>query len=886
LAFTPGTRLGPYEILSALGAGGMGEVYRARDTRLDRDVAMKLLPDLFASDAERLARFTREAQTLASLNHPNIAHIHGLEESGGVRALVMELVEGEDLSQRIARGAIPLEEALPIAKQIADGLEAAHEQGIIHRDLKPANIKVRPDGTVKVLDFGLAKLTEAGGAGRAGPADLSQSSTRTSPAAMTGLGVILGTAAYMSPEQARGKPLDKRTDIWAFGCVLYEMLTGRRTFADDEVSDVLAAVLTREPDLAALPVTAPPSIRRLLRRCLQKDRSERLRDIGDARIEIRDALSKADPEVAVAPVVGADRRRRERLAWIGALAALTLALAASLILGLRPSPAGSEMRVDIATPPTTAPLSLAISPDGRTIAFVATSESESRLWVRSLASASARPVVGTDGAEYPFWSPDSRSVGFFAQGQLRRVDVDGGSVQTLANVPAGQGGAWNRDDVILFASLGNPISRIPAKGGDPVAVSGLAQQGTDFSPQFLPGGRRFLYYVRGSPEVRGVYVGQLDETLEPRRLLDSDSGAVYASSGQLLFVRQGTLFAQDFDPSRLALTAGPFPVAERVVFRSGLAALSISAAGPIIYRTGSTAEPHAQWVWFDRSGREVTKVSNAMAGDAGNFPSMAPDGRRVALQVMVNGNADIWSLDTGRGLFSRFTSDAADDVMPIWSPDGSRIVFSSNRSGVHQLYQKSVTGAGGEELLLSTAELKFATDWSLDGRFLLYLSDNQKTGSDLWALPMNGDRTPFPVVKTTFNEGQAQFSPDGKWIAYQSNESGSFEIYVQPFPGPEGKSRISTNGGGQVRWRRDGKELFYIALDGRLIAIPVQLASSGQAVDVGAPVPLFAAPVGGALEERQQYIVSSDGQRFLMKAVTEEGSTSPITVILNWKHRP
>ena len=899
---TAGTKLGPYEIVAPLGAGGMGEVYRARDTKLDREVAIKVLPESFSHDAERIARFQREARTLASLNHPNIGGIHGLEEANGITALVLELVEGPTLADRIASGPVPPDDAWPIAKQIAEALEAAHEQGIIHRDLKPANIKVRPDGTVKVLDFGLAKLQagwaeQAGWAGQAGeaggdvaqgfsPAGLSQSPTLTHGGTMAG--TILGTAAYMSPEQARGKPVDKRTDIWAFGCVLYEMLTGRRTFAGDEVSDVLASVLTREPDLAALPATTPPSIRRLLRRCFQKDRHERLRDIGEARIETREALAQADPVVTIVSVPGADRRSRERLAWIGALTALTLSLAASLVLATRPRPAASEMRVEITTPPTTEPVSLAISPDGRTIAFVATSEGQSRLWLRSLGSGSARAVVGTDGAEFPFWSPDGRSVGFFAESKLRRVDVDGGSVQTLANAPGGRGGTWNRDDVILFASLGRPIFRMPATGGEPVALSRLAQQGSDFSPQFLPDGRHFLYYVRGNPEVRGVYVGRLDAALDARRLLDSDTSAVLASSGQLLFVRQGTLFAQDFDPIRLALTGAPFPVAERVALEVGVAALSVSAAGPIIYRAGSTAEQRARWVWLDRSGKQVGQASDAIAGGAAGFaPSMSPDGRRVALFASASGNPDIWTLDTGRGLFSRFTFDAADDVHPIWSPDGSHIVFSSNRTGVHLLYQKSVTGAAGsEDVLLSTTQHVIANDWSLDGRFLLYQSASQKTGTDLWALPMNGDRKPFPVVQSNFNEEQAQFSPDGKWVAYQSNETGRFEIYVQPFPGVEGKSLISTNGGGQVRWRRDGKELFYVALDGRLMAIPVQPASSIHAGDAGTPVPLFAPSMGGGLQERQQYVVSSDGQRFLMKTVTEAATTSPITVILNWKPRP
>jgi eukaryotic-like serine/threonine-protein kinase len=855
----------------------MGEVYRATDTKLKRQVAIKILPSSLAADSDRLARFQREAEVLASLNHPNIAHIHGLEESGGLTALVMELVEGEDLAQRIARGAMPLGEALPIARQVAEALEAAHEQGVIHRDLKPANIKVRPDGTVKVLDFGLAKAMAPASAA----SNVSQSPTITTPA-MTAAGIILGTAAYMSPEQARGKPLDKRTDIWAFGCVLYEMLTGRRPFAGAEVSDVLASVLAREPDLAALPATTPPSIRRLLRRCLQKDRTDRLRDIGDAWIEIRDALSHADSEGTAVRGSVADRRGRERLLWIGASAALTLGLALSLILARRPISVASEMHIDIATPPSTAPQSLAISPDGRTIAFVAASEGESRLWLRSLQSGAARSVPGTDGAGSPFWSPNSQSIGFFSDGKLRRIDVDGGSVQTLTNTPGGENGAWNRDDVILVSSLGRPIFRIPATGGEPVALTRLAQQGSDFSPQFLPDGRHFLYYVRGSPEVRGVYAGLLDETLDARRLLDSDTGAVYVASGQLLFVRQGTLFAQDFDPVRLELSGNPFPVAEHVASRTSIPAVSVSNSGSIAYRTSSDAQ--RQFVWFDRSGKELSRVGDAVSTTLGN-PSLSLDGQRVALYRGVDGSPDIWLVDTRRGVFSKFTFDAADDVMPIWSPLGNLIVFSSNRSGVHQLYQKSVSAGGTEELLLSTPKYTVATDWSSDGHFVLFSTQEPTRSLDIWALPLAGNKKPFPVVQTNFNEQSAQFSPDGNWIAYQSDESGRAEIYIQPFPGPGNKWPISTNGGSQVRWRRDGKELFYVALDGRLMAVPIGVASNAQSPDVGTPVALFAPPLGGAVQQgdaRHQYMVSSDGQRFLMATVMEEAN-APITIILNWK---
>ncbi|HEX2453446.1 MAG TPA: protein kinase [Vicinamibacterales bacterium] len=878
MLLSPGLRLGSYEIVSALGAGGMGEVYLARDLRLDRSVAIKILPELFAADAERVARFHREAKTLASLNHPNIGGIHGIEEANGVIALVMELVDGEDLAQRLTSGAIPISEALPIARQIADALEAAHQRGIIHRDLKPANIKIRPDGTVKVLDFGLAKAMDP----VSSVSNVSQSPTVTSPA-MTHAGIILGTAAYMSPEQARGKPLDTRTDIWAFGCVLCEMLTGRRTFGGEGVSDVLASVLAREPDLVALPTATPPSIRRLLRRCLQKEPTARLRDIGDARLEIEDAIAHVDRDAAVIPPAPVDRRNRERLVWAAVVTALTLGLAASLLPGAHSSSGASEIRFDIVTPPTTRPTSLAISPDGRTVTFVATADGELRLWLRSLESGSSRPIAGTEGAADPFWSPDGQSVGFFADGKLKRVAVDGGSVQTLANAPGPEGGTWNRDNVIVFASLGNPLARIPATGGEPVPLPRLVQQGSDFSPQFLPDGRRFLYYVRGNPEVRGVYAGQLDATLDARRVLDSDTAAVYASSGHLLFGRQGTLYAQEFNPDRLELSGKPFPVAEQV---AGYLGVSVSRSGSIAYRT-SSAGTERQFVWFDRAGKEISKVGDAVPTSLSE-PSLSRDGHRVVFYRSMNGSPDIWVLDARRGVFSRFTSDPADDVFPVWSPDGSRIVFSSNRAGVHDLYQKSLIGDRSEELLLSTGQSKGATDWSLDGRFVLFNSQDPKRGLDIWAFSLEQKDKIFPVVQTPFDERDAQFSPDGNWIAYESNESGRIEVYVRPFPGPGEKWPISVNGGAEARWGRDGKELFYVARTGELMAVPIRVASNTQPPDIGKPVALFTPPLGGAIQQgdfRHQYMVSGDSQQFLVATVKEAGP-SPITVILNWKARP
>jgi serine/threonine protein kinase/Tol biopolymer transport system component len=901
VTLTTGVRLGPYEIVSPLGQGGMGEVYRARDTKLGREVAVKVLPEIFAVDHDRLGRFQREAQVLASLNHPNIAHIHGVEESGGTPALIMELVEGETLAERLGRSGrsstglrplsadarteeaapggrpLPMDEALSIARQIADALSAAHDRGVVHRDLKPANIKVTPGGIVKILDFGLAKASGAP------VVDLSHSPTMV---AATVEGVLLGTAPYMSPEQARGQVVDKRADIWAFGCVLYEMLTGLRAFRGATTTDVLAAIVQRDPNWDALPAKTPRDVRRLLRHCLEKDAGERLHDIADARLELTDAL-RGEPDIEAPPQQNA-MHWKKRVAWAAAsVASILIAGALAAWWALRPATAPPEMRFEITTPAGPDPTSLAISPDGQTIVFVATSEGRPRLWLRSFASITPRPLAGTDGGFYPFWSPDSRSIGFFAEGKLQRLDLDGGLVRALATAPNPVGGAWSPNGTILFTpNYTGPLFRISDAGGDAVAQTRTdARQATHRFPQFLPDGRHFLYYVPTGAESRGIYVSDLERGTS-RRLLDADAPGVYTSSRQLLFVREGKLIAQPFDLEKFELSGNPFSVADQVVAigDSASAGVSAAAAGPIVYRVGR-AGSQRQFVWFDRSGKERDRVAEPDAGNPQN-PSLSHDGRRVAMNRTVNGNTDVWILDIDRGLFSRFTFDSAADNSPEWSPDGFRIAFNSNRSGVYDLYLKPATGAGTEQLILATPQNKAPVDWSPDGRFLLYRTPGLTTGFDVWALPMSGDGKPFPVVQTNFEERDAQFSPDGNWIAYQSNESGRTEVVMQPFPGPGGKHQISTDGGAQVRWRADGRELFYIAADGRLMAVPIRYSSDGKSVEPGAPVPLFATRAGGAAvtTNKQAYVVSPDGQRFLMIVVEE--SASPIAVILNWKGKP
>ena len=886
MSLAPGARIGPYEVLSVVGAGGMGEVYRAHDTSLKRDVALKILPESFAADADRLARFQREAEVLASLNHPNIAGIYGLEERGGVSALVMELVEGEDLADRIARGPIPVDEALPIASQIADALDAAHEQGIVHRDLKPSNIKVRADGTVKVLDFGLAKVTEpAGGSSRG----LSMSPTLSNHA--TQAGIILGTAAYMSPEQAAGKPVDKRSDVWSFGVVVLEMLTGRPVFTGETLSHVLASVLKSDPDWTALPATVPPRVVTVLRRCLQKDRKQRVRDIGDVSLALDGTFETAAPQTIPG---AASSAKRERLAWMAAVAVVAVAIVALAIPAVRhlretPPP---ETRVEIVTPATDQPVSFALSPDGRQIAFVASGNGESRLWLRSLATTTAEPQAGTEGARYPFWAPDGRSVGFFVTNALKRLDLGSGASQTLASVVNGSGGTWNAEGVIVFASSVNTthLMRVSASGGAITAVTALGPQQTGHAtPYFLPDGRRFVFYVRGASDTAGIYLGTLDGSA-PTRLTAADGGGVYlpvgqtsvverASPGWLLWVRNGTLVAQRLDVAEGALTGEPVTLAEGVaVDGRDRIGVSVAATGLVAYRTG--AGSHRQLTWMDRSGTVRGTIGEPEARLSN--PRVAPDGRRVAVQRTVQGNEDIWLLDGART--SRFTFDPASDVRPVWSPDGTRIAFTSTRTGAGDLYQKLTSGADTEERLVTSDQLKNAYSWSPDGHFLLFNSSDAQTNTDLWVVQMVGNRAPSVFLKTPFREINGVFSPDGRWVAFMSNESGRQEIYVRPFPGTNagGQWQVSTTGGAFPVWRHDGKELYYLNPAGAMMAVPI--TSIGATVEPGVPLQLFPTQIAGGGREAQQgrqYDVAIDG-RFLINVVAAGAPTAPITLLMNW----
>ena len=877
MALAPGVRLGPYEVLSRIGAGGMGEVWKARDTKLNRDVALKVLPEAFTLDPERIARLTREAQVLASLNHSNIAAIHGFEDGSAAHALVLELVEGATLADRIASRALPVDDAVSIARQIADALEAAHELGVVHRDLKPSNIKVRPDGTVKVLDFGLAKALDLS-AGPGAVHGLSQSPTITSPA-MTRAGVVLGTAAYMSPEQARGRQADRRSDVWAFGCVLFEMLTGHRAFEGEEVSDTMAAVLRADPPWTDLPAATPASLRRLLRRCLEKDPKRRLADIRDARLE----LDEAGTEGAAADTRATSRPAwRERLAWGVAVLAIVAAAVVSALLWQRSAPrqeAASQFL--ILAPENTAFASdaqtLAVSPDGRAVVFAAAGGAEpARLWVRPLESLAARTLAGTDGARMPFWSPDSKSIGFFADGKLKRVSAQGGPVQALADVDVAFqfGGTWNSDGVILYApGFGRPIHRIPAGGGPSVPVTQMAV-GMAFvhgAPFFLPDGRHFVFSKARSPTAHDIQLASLDSA-EAVKLVDAESLAIYAS-GHLLYVKGGILMAHPFDADRLALTGDPIPVSGSTAF-VGDVSFSASVDGTLLYRPQSLI---SELVWLDRKG---TRTGVAAPAAGYSDVELSKDGKRVAFTRWgVTGNQDVWVSDLERQITFRFTTQPPLNNVPIWSPDGRTIAFATARNGALDIYQREVGSTGDDQAVLKLAALPivFPSDWSRDGHYLMYYRSDDKTQLDTWVLPLTGDRAPRKVLGSDFNESQGQFAPSGKWLAYVSDESSQQQVYVQAFPEPAQRVQVSTAGGTQPRWGPDGRELFYLSPDGRLMTVSVQ---AGDTFNADAPRPLFATRLN-TRGLRQTYAVSPDGQRFLLVLPTDVG-VSTLTVVLNW----
>ena len=874
--------MGNYQVLGLLGAGGMGEVYRARDTRLARDVALKVLPPTVAADAERLARFEREAHLLASLNHPHIAAIYGVEETGGAPALVLELVEGPTLGDRIAQGPLAAEEAARIALQIAQALEYAHERGVIHRDLKPANVKLDADGNVKVLDFGLAKAISGDPAGMA--SDPAMSPTVTSLGSM--VGAILGTAAYMSPEQARAGTVDRRADIWAFGAVLWEMLTGKRPFEGDTISDTLASVLRAPIEWETLPASTPPAIVKLLRRCLERDPKKRLRDIGEARILLEnpaEMLAAAPaPSASLASAAAAPPRPLWRTALPWALFIVT-ALVAGVALRPRPVMRPDVMRFEIGPPKSLLRINWPrLSPDGKTMAFLGRDETGKQLiWIRPLDSFEAHPLAGTENAGRPFWSPDGRELAFFAGNQLLKISAGGGPTQLVCEANSGADGSWGSSGVILFdGGSKDPIRKCPASGG--VASSQIQDNPQKDSvlyawPFFLPDGRHFL--CQGTARGEGVgqtklYVGSLDDpALKP--LVASDSRPEYGS-GYLVYVMRNTLVAQGFDSAKLELSGDPVPLAAGVA-ATNPGDFTVSASGALAY-VASQENGSDQFVWVDRKGVELGRV-----GDPGSYTELAlsPDGSRLAYTAFDGTQNDIWVRDLRRGVAMRLTSDASEEVWPVWSPDGSRIAYSSDRDGLYGLWQKSSSGTGAEEKLYVDKGANLgAMNWTPDGRYLAFSAFPQGGKADTKLLPMQGgERKPLDVLVEKAAEMSPAFSPDGRFLAYRSDESGRNEIYVQPYPATGAKWTISNQGGSSPQWRGDGKELFYKAPDDTVYAVPVTLA---PVFDAGTPVALFKRRLEPNGIVRNRWVVSADGQKFLLDALVTDKSDIPFSVVLNW----
>ncbi len=876
MTLATGTRLGPYEIAAPIGAGGMGEVYRARDTRLDRDVAIKVLPPHLSASEEMRQRFEREAKAISSLSHAHICALYDVGTHEGTEYLVMEYLEGETLANRLVKGPLPLQQTLTYGIEIADALDKAHRQGIVHRDLKPGNIMLTKSG-VKLLDFGLAKAM----APASPQSGLTSLPTVATPQNLTQQGTILGTFQYMAPEQLEGSEADARSDIFALGAVLYEMATGQKAFQGKSQASLIGSILKEEPQaiFSIAPMT-PPALERVIKTCLAKDPENRFQTAHDVKLQLQWVAEGGSQAGVPAPVV-ARRKNREKVAWaVAAAAALAAAIFAAAFVRRAPVKPRT-IRFDIPTPEEVTSIDLPrVSPDGRTIAFNATDSSgKTRIWVRQLNSLTAQPLAGTDGATRPFWSPDSRFLGFVAEGKVKKIDVSGGPPQKICDAPTGSDGSWSSEGVILYDGAGaDPIYRVAAAGGTPaVAVKAdAARKETQVGwPEFLPDGKHFLYMATGQkPEDIEYRIGSLDST-DTKKFAPAQTMITFAPPGYVLFVRDKTLVAQPFNPSSIKTTGEPIPLAERVGTNSvGLALFSVSREGTLVYRTG---EAGTRMVWVDRSGKELESVGDP--GESHN-PALSPRGDRLAFDLSDprGGRADVWIRDLARGVSSRFTFGAADEIAPIWSPDGTRIVFSDNRSGSYDLYEKSADGQGDEKLLLHSDDAKFASDWSRDGRYIAYVNQSKDTGFDIFVVPTFGDRKPMPFQKTSFNEFWPMFSPDGRLIAYQSNESGRQEIYVQSFPGPGGKWQVSTAGGVEAKWRADGKEILYRAPDQNLMAVDVKMGDSFQA---GVPKVLFPARVSPGIA-RNRYVAAGDGQRFLLVAPLKRESMTPTTVVLNW----
>jgi serine/threonine protein kinase len=899
-----GTSLAHYTITAKLGEGGMGEVYRAEDTRLKREVAIKVLPESVAADPERLDRFEREAHLLAALNHPNIAAIYGLEKDGGHTFLVLELVEGEDLQERLERGPVPVDDALEVALQIAGALEEAHNRGIVHRDLKPANVKLTPDGKVKVLDFGLAKAWSGDLAGDSHPSTaLSQSPTMHY--AGTVAGVILGTAAYMSPEQARGKAVDKRADVWAFGVLLWEILTGQRLYPGETVTDVIAAVLTRDADLGALPDGTPPAVGRLIERCLRKDPRSRLPDIGSARLELQEVLAGNDGDYSGrvhvsdgGPEVDGRTRLRERMLWAAlavTVAVVTAFLSASFLressvpgypvhFSIDPPSGWSTPRFDPPVP----------SPDGTKVVFMAQrdgsgeSSSHQMLWLRSLESETVRPVSGPEGGADPFWAPNGRFIGFIANDELRKINLENGVVETLCRLPRpGFSRAdWNEDGTILFSN-GEPESRIysvAASGGVPRQVTDVASADASeqhYIPQFLPGGRRFLFHVSaGRPEETGLYIASLDAPEDRQQILSSWFYRRYVE-GRMLFSRDGTLYAQPFDMETHEVTGEEIPVVASAVgsqpWSADWGVFEASPGGTLAFISGSVPLSGSQLAWVDRTGSTLEEIGRpAVFGQI----ALAPDDRSAAVEIRVDeGEYDLWTMDLERGVSSRLTVTPGEERDPVWSSDGLSIAFLARGEGGGQLRRKSLRTGEPAAVVANSEDEDIPESWSTDGKTILVVRRTAGDEQSVWAVPADGGGEAEAVLNTGFRVDEPQLSPDGRWLAYVSPESETEEVYVEPYRREGLRVQVSVAGGGQPKWRSDGGELFYTTLDGRLMAVDVR--DAGERLEVSLPEQLFELS-GVQGPGYDDYAVGEDGQRFLVKLPIEDPIAPRAHIVTNW----
>jgi eukaryotic-like serine/threonine-protein kinase len=876
MALASGTKLGPYEIQSPLGAGGMGEVYRARDTRLDRTVAVKILPSHLSANPDAKQRFDREARVISSLSHPNICHLYDVGSQDGIDYLVMEFLEGENLADRLRRGPLPPEQVLRYAMEICDGLEKAHRSGVIHRDLKPGNIMLTKTG-VKLMDFGLAKAVN--------PSTSGLTATLVSAEAgqpLTAQGTVLGTFQYMAPEQVEGKEADRRSDIFSLGAVLYEMATAQRAFEGKTAASTIAAILAAEPKpISAIQPLSPPMLDSVVKGCLVKDPDDRLQTAHDVKLQLK-WIAESSGQTARPVQTATAKESREALAWV-VCGALTAILIAGAIRWQNSKP--PEQNMYFPAPLSFPARDVSVAPNGHTIAVVAYRESAGKnaIWIYELGSQGPRSLADTEGASYPFWSADGRFLAFFADGKLKKLDVSGGQVQVLCDAPSGRGGTWNKDGVIVFtpdASPGGSLYRVSASGGTPTRISNPDANRGESShrwPLFLPDGKHYLYMAAnfaGRKDTDAIFVGSLDSN-EKRFVVQATANAAYAAPGYLVFYHDKTLLAQPFDLKRFALTGEATTLLTEIQYQPQVAraVFAVSDSGLLVAQTGSGVAL-SQPVWFDRKGNDVGAVGKP---DVYGNVSIAPNGRSVALDKteMESQNIDIWEYELQRDSAKRLTFGVGFEMLPVWSPDGTRLVYSSNQMLGTDLYMKNADGTQEEKSIAQDEFAKFSSDWSRDGKHILY-----NRGTDLWLLTLPELKASlFLKAMSILRDGR--FSPDGRWVAYASNETGKWEIYVTSFPEARGKWQVSTGGGEQPRWRGDGKELFYLSSDRKMMAVSV---TAGANFDADPPVALFQATPRQPVTSTDQsvYDVTRDGQRFLINTPVKQVEAPPMSVVLNW----